>query len=91
MAVIGRHGRAWMDGIILRENRDGPGWEGQPPGTSEDRGATDPGGGQRVLGGRHPAWQQPVGGARGSHWTPNVQGSVVRRHRRFVTFAMWLR
>ena len=27
-----------------------------------DRGATDPGGGKRVLGGRKPAWQQPVGG-----------------------------
>ena len=31
-----------------------------------DRGATDPGGGKRVLGGRQPAWQQPVGGARRS-------------------------
>ena len=32
-----------------------------------DRGATDPGAGKRVLGGRQPAWQQPVGCARGSH------------------------
>ena len=37
---------------------------------------TDPGGGggRRVLGGRQPAWQQPVGRVRGSHWTPNFQG-----------------
>ena len=40
---------------------------------SGDRGATDPGGGKRVLGGRQPAWQQPVGGTRGSPWTPDVQ------------------
>ena len=25
MAAIGRHGRAWVDGIILREKGDGPG------------------------------------------------------------------
>ena len=55
------------------------GWsgrEGQPPGSSEiivrlTRGG---GGGKRVLGGRQPPWQQPVGCVRGSHWTPNVQG-----------------
>ena len=31
-----------------------------------DRGATDPGGGKRTRGGRPPAWQQPLGDARGS-------------------------
>ena len=39
-----------------------------------DRSATDPGGGGRVLGGCQPAWQQPVGCVRGSHWIPNVKG-----------------
>ena len=38
-----------------------------------DCGATDPGGGKRVPGGRQLAWQQPVGGARGSPWTSDVQ------------------
>ena len=52
------------------------GWSGREGSASRiigDRGATDPGRGKRVLGGRQPAWQQPVGGARGSHWTPDVQ------------------
>ena len=40
-----------------------------------DRGATDPGGGKRTRGGggRPPAWQQPLGDARGSSWTSDVQ------------------
>ena len=35
-----------------------------------DRGVTDPGRGKRALGGRQPAWKQPVGGTRRSPWTP---------------------
>ena len=67
MADIRRHERAGMDGIILRAG-------GSASRIIGDRSATDPGGGRRVLGGRQPAWQQPVGCVRGSHWTPNVQG-----------------
>ena len=68
MAVIGRHGRNYTLGK--------GGWS-VPGGSASriigDRGATDPGGGKRVLGGRQPAWQQPVGDTRGSPWTPDVQ------------------
>ena len=42
-----------------------------------DRGATDPGGGKRVRGGCPPAWQQPVGDARGSPWILDVQAFLA--------------
>ena len=35
------------------------------------------GGGERVLGGCQPAWQQPVGCVRESRWTPNAQGFLA--------------
>ena len=54
------------------------GWsgrEGQPPGSSEIVMHLAPGGGGgRVLRGRQPVQQQPVGCTRESRWTPNVQG-----------------
>ena len=43
--------------------------------TIGDHGATDPGWGNADSGGggRPPAWQQPLGDARGSPWTPDIQ------------------
>ena len=83
----------WSVGVMVRAG-------GSASRIIGDRGATDPGGGKRVLGGRKLAWQQLVGGARGYPWTPDVQAfpalgshsstNAGQRELRFrLTMGMW--
>ena len=61
--------RTSVDGQNYTPRKGGwSGREGQPPGSSEIRGATDPRGGNRARGGQQPVWD-----ACGSPWTPDVQ------------------